>query len=586
MLDLPEEASSLRHTYLRVLYPLLEHTQLQQAPYYKREEIRKLLVVLGGGHLTDPSGSHDALHHWGHFDAIDETTKRLVKRCEGVSWLTDPEAEPSAQAESPIDDVASDMSSPTSPSKALPPALPAPRKLKKRNSSKGSTLTIGQFLTPHLEGARQSSLSMMAVAAQTEKPGVITPSRNPGLKNDLRAAIMQKEKPPPPLARRSGFMRMKAQRLESDAEVAKTEILGDGSPKTHVVEDQKEKDHHHRRHPPMPFLHHHNHGKPLLAETRKDKEKQQEMRNPPPVPSHHKGMPFNKKPPPTPKARRRRGKEGSVEHRREPGKFSANLPSITTTTTSGANIPEASPFSPVEKLLRPSESGSASASTIDSRLKLPVSQALEKAQAMAMEEIKESFEHVELEEKVTHEPSVAEESTSKPLEEETQEEPADEAPSPEDEPTRSPFNVSRSHSQHGIEQQFHDAVATQSRALSPTPSPLAQSRTFSPPATDEGTATPSQPITPSISLIMATGSHSNESTTTAASPQSQSHLHSEMPRVVLTPPAQEPSRGVPGPQYELERSPFLTDEEVEEGADATDADEDADGEGVERETSR
>ena len=28
LLDLPEDSSALRHTYLRVLYPLLEHTQL------------------------------------------------------------------------------------------------------------------------------------------------------------------------------------------------------------------------------------------------------------------------------------------------------------------------------------------------------------------------------------------------------------------------------------------------------------------------------------------------------------------------------------------------------------------------------
>lgn len=40
------------------------------------------------------------------------------------------------------------------------------------------------------------------------------------------------------------------------------------------------------------------------------------------------------------------------------------------------------------------------------------------------------------------------------------------------------------------------------------------------------------------------------------------------PRVVLTPPGQEPSRGVPGPQYALERSPFLTDEEEEVGEES------------------
>jgi hypothetical protein len=54
-----------------------------------------------------------------------------------------------------------------------------------------------------------------------------------------------------------------------------------------------------------------------------------------------------------------------------------------------------------------------------------------------------------------------------------------------------------------------------------------------------------------------------------------------MPRMILTPPAQH-TRGVPGPQYELERSPFLTDDEIE--ADETSDNEDDDGnEGAEGE---
>ncbi|KMU76258.1 hypothetical protein CISG_00993 [Coccidioides immitis RMSCC 3703] len=44
--NLPEEASALRHTYLRVLYPLLTHTQLKNPPYYKRDELRRLFAIL------------------------------------------------------------------------------------------------------------------------------------------------------------------------------------------------------------------------------------------------------------------------------------------------------------------------------------------------------------------------------------------------------------------------------------------------------------------------------------------------------------------------------------------------------------
>ena len=570
LLDLPEEASSLRHTYLRVLYPLLEHTQLQQPPHYKREEIQKVLVVLGGGHLTDSSGSHDGLHHWGHFDAVDETTKRLVKRCLGVSWLTDPETEPPVQVESPIDDVASDMSSPTSPSKAVPPALPAPRKLKKRNSSKGSTLTIGQYLTPQLEGARQSSLSMMEVAAQKEKPGVITPSRNPDLKNNLRAAIMQKkEKPPPPQARRSGLTRVKAQRMESDTDIARAEIPSDEA----TQKPEPENHHHHHRHPPMPFLHHHHHqGKPLPGAAEKDKQKDKDKGKPPPVPTHHKGLPFSKKPPPAPKARRRRGREGSGDSIREPGKFSANLPSIVTTTTSNQKIPEESPFSPVEKTLSPPEPDSAS--TIDSRVKLPVSEALGKAQAIALEGIQESLEHVELTENGGHGSDKQHEPTLEPLEDDKKEDATDEDMPPGPESNNKRPDISRTHSQEEIDQPFHDAVADQTlstyHTLSQTHSYSAQPRTSPSYPASEQMVTPPESKMPSITLTMASGMSTNNTTVTASSQQMQTQI----PRMVLTPPAQEPSRGVPGPQYELERSPFLTDEEVEEETDQADADED------------
>ncbi|OCT52979.1 hypothetical protein CLCR_09532 [Cladophialophora carrionii] len=576
LLDLPEEASSLRHTYLRVLYPLLEHTQLQHPPHYKRDEIRKLLLVLGGGHVTDQNGTQEGLHHWGHFDDVDETTKRLVKRCEGVSWLTDPETEPPMQAESPTDDVASDVSSPTSPTKAVPPALPAPRKLKKRNSTKTSILTIGQYLTPQLEGARQSSLSMMAVAAQTEKPGVITPSRNPSLKNNLRAAIMQKkEKPPPPQARRSGVMRMKARRMESDTEIATAEIPenepvttrpenGPAKTKPEADDSPQNPPRHHHHHPPIPFHHHHHrHGKPLADVADQEKVKEKE-KPPPPIPTHHRGLPFSKKPPPAPKARRRKGREGSGDSTREPGRFSANLPSIITTTTSGKKIPEDSPFSPVDQILSPSESDSAS--TLESRAKMPVSEALEKAQVGALEKIQETMEQFELEEKSPDEADAGNKPTLAPLEEEVIEEAGHENIA--NPPVHAEkLAMSRAHSQEEFEQPFHDAVTNQ--MLSPSPSYLAQSRTLSSGATGEDSATPPESITPIISPTIPTVVGIPSVENAVQHPQTEM----QMPRMVLTPPAQEPSRGVPGPQFEMERSPFLTDEEVEEETDQTDDDE-------------
>ncbi|TGJ83998.1 hypothetical protein E0Z10_g4781 [Xylaria hypoxylon] len=74
LLDLPNELASLRHTYLRVLYPLLAHTPLSQPPHYKKKEIQKVMRLLAG------AGN-------GHFEAADETTLRLVDRVEKVQWL-------------------------------------------------------------------------------------------------------------------------------------------------------------------------------------------------------------------------------------------------------------------------------------------------------------------------------------------------------------------------------------------------------------------------------------------------------------------------------------------------------------------
>ncbi|MCJ1261690.1 hypothetical protein MMC22_001556 [Lobaria immixta] len=123
LLDLPANAISLRHTYLRVLYPLLEYTQLKQAPHYKRDELRRLLAIMSGGGTAG-----------GHFGSVDETTERLVARCRTVAWL---EAD---------DHVAT------------------------------ATKNAG-LLGVEMPSAMTSALSVVEVTAQREKPGVQTPSR-------------------------------------------------------------------------------------------------------------------------------------------------------------------------------------------------------------------------------------------------------------------------------------------------------------------------------------------------------------------------------------------------------------------------
>ncbi len=121
LLDLPNELISLRHTYLRVLYPLLAYTQLSQPPHYKRNEIIKVLSLLGGSTNV-------------HFAPADETTVRLVERVAQVSWLRDEDMKESEVAKKLL----------------------------------GISLSASQAA---------SSISVLDVAAVMEKPGVQTPSR-------------------------------------------------------------------------------------------------------------------------------------------------------------------------------------------------------------------------------------------------------------------------------------------------------------------------------------------------------------------------------------------------------------------------
>ncbi|KAI0157064.1 hypothetical protein GGR52DRAFT_565074 [Hypoxylon sp. FL1284] len=121
LLDLPNELMALRHTYLRVLYPLLGHTQLSQPPHYKKDEIQKLLKILGGSGST-------------HFAPVDETTLRLVDRVSKVQWLYEEGI----------------------------------------GAGEVARKFVGISLSPKDVA---SNVSVVDVAAVTEKPGVKTPSR-------------------------------------------------------------------------------------------------------------------------------------------------------------------------------------------------------------------------------------------------------------------------------------------------------------------------------------------------------------------------------------------------------------------------
>lgn len=244
LLDLPEEASALRHTYLRVLYPLLAHTQLRHPPHYKRDELRRLLSILVRGQVSygaDPE--HEKILH---FEDVDETTRRLVNRCATVEWLRDTERPDTAEAQetptqptgatietildqsvqhaSPVDisespDVTRTFSRASTIASSSDTASPTRQDSRGSSDAPGSREhSLAYRLGMNLEPASASSLSVQAVAAQHEKPGIITPSRKDGvpvaaLNDDTPIIRPPKVKPEPPKSRR-----WRGRRLAADEE--------------------------------------------------------------------------------------------------------------------------------------------------------------------------------------------------------------------------------------------------------------------------------------------------------------------------------------------------------------------------------
>lgn len=70
LVDLDEDSESLRHTFLRVLHPLLTKTQLRDVPYKRAQIVLALESLMENSQIRD----------------IDPTTKRLVERCLNGEW--------------------------------------------------------------------------------------------------------------------------------------------------------------------------------------------------------------------------------------------------------------------------------------------------------------------------------------------------------------------------------------------------------------------------------------------------------------------------------------------------------------------
>ena len=156
LLDLPSDsppAAALRHTYLRVLHPLLANSQIHRPPHYKRDEILKML------HLLTASGTH--------FAPVDETTTRLAKRCTSVSWLQLTKSETDAHSRpNSYSDADGGASAPETPGSSQENAI-----------KNGQRELARRMMGMTVKGGGESAMSVLEVAGHMERPGVQTPSR-------------------------------------------------------------------------------------------------------------------------------------------------------------------------------------------------------------------------------------------------------------------------------------------------------------------------------------------------------------------------------------------------------------------------
>lgn len=168
LMDLPEDKSTLRHTYLRVLYPMLAHTQLNQPhSHYKQHDILTVLNLVAG-----QAGSINA-----HFAPTDETTLRLVKRVRAVEWLKDPSSvndsdEGSNEADETTENDKANSGAEDSPSQSAIDLTGGARRTHKDKEL--AQRLLGMSLSP---SDTESTVSVGDVAAAQEKPGITTPSR-------------------------------------------------------------------------------------------------------------------------------------------------------------------------------------------------------------------------------------------------------------------------------------------------------------------------------------------------------------------------------------------------------------------------
>ncbi|KAF2717848.1 hypothetical protein K431DRAFT_322853 [Polychaeton citri CBS 116435] len=143
---------ALRHTYLRVLCPLLKNTQLaREGNNYKRDEVRKLLRL-----LVNRSSAH--------FAPVDDTVLRLAVRCKDIEWIQDENSEQDQEMDRRLAEIA-----------------PSEKDV------------ANKLLGISLQNANESSLSVVDLSAKVtkEKPTVPAPRRNRRKKHDSSTSSLK-----------------------------------------------------------------------------------------------------------------------------------------------------------------------------------------------------------------------------------------------------------------------------------------------------------------------------------------------------------------------------------------------------------
>jgi len=110
--------TQLRHTYLRVLHPLLTKTQLREVPYKRSQIVIALESLVANSPVRE----------------VNPTTKRLVERCLGGDWCVNLLKARQASSSSPLDTPSNHVPPPRSPTSLG--HVPAVTQLDRSNSKK------------------------------------------------------------------------------------------------------------------------------------------------------------------------------------------------------------------------------------------------------------------------------------------------------------------------------------------------------------------------------------------------------------------------------------------------------------------